>query len=116
VELEGVLLIVQREGRLLLRRRDDGESRMAGFWDLPTPEELPKARLGEPVGTFRHTITHHHYTWTVRFAHGGRGPGAGDRGQVFGWFEVAELPGIPLCTTARKGLRLAGIEWNENGK
>jgi A/G-specific adenine glycosylase len=115
VALEGVLLIVERDGRVLLRRRDGGESRMAGFWDLPAPEELPKARLGAEVGTFRHTITHHHYTWTVRlarFARGDRGPGAGGRGLAFGWFAPEELRGIPLCTTARKGLRVAG--WKES--
>jgi A/G-specific adenine glycosylase len=101
VQLEGVLLVVEREGRVLLRRRDGGERRMAGFWDLPTAAALPKARLGESLGTFRHTITHHHYTWTVI-----RATARPPAGTEFGWFTAEELSGIPLCTTARKGLKL----------
>ncbi len=75
---------------------------MAGFWDLPTVEDLPEAQIGEVAGSFRHTITHHHYTWTVAAA-----SGKAD-GHDFGWFAPEELTGIPLCTTARKGLRVAG--------
>jgi A/G-specific adenine glycosylase len=108
VQLEGVLLIVRRAGRVLLRRRDARESRMAGFWDLPTAEDLPDARIGEPFGTIRHTITHHHYTWTVVAA------SARAKGPEYGWFGPDEMGGIPLCTTARKGLRLAGVGWNGN--
>ena len=101
VQLEGVLLIVRRNGRVLLRRRDAGESRMAGFWDLPSPEDLPRARVGECLGSFRHTITHHHYTLTVMKA------AARPRSAEFGWFTAEELGGIPLSTTARKALQLA---------
>jgi A/G-specific adenine glycosylase len=107
VQLEGVLLVVERDGRVLLRRRDGAERRMAGFWDLPTASDLPKVRMGACLGTFRHTITHHHYTWTVMRATLPRSGAGGGAGTDFGWFASEELDGIPLCTTARKGLRLA---------
>jgi A/G-specific adenine glycosylase len=133
--IEAVLLVVRKGRRVLLRREAKSASRMAGFWGLPAPEHLPRARLGACLGEFRHTITCHHYTLSVHVARArGRGPGAGGktgaRGQgpgageltlaslargvankaaEFQWFDPSEFDGIPLSTTARKALRLAGI-------
>ncbi len=104
VQLEGVLLVVRNRGRILLRQRDAASTRMAGFWDLPAPGELPGAALGERIGEIRHTITHHHYRLEVRHA-SARKP----RDEAFRWFSVVELDTIPFSTTARKGLKLAGI-------
>lgn len=106
VQLAGVLLFVRRNGRVLLRRRAQDARRMAGFWDLPAAEDLPDARLGACLGSFRHTITHHHYTLTVRKA------SARAEGPEFGWFAQEELARIPLSTTARKGMKLG---WREDG-
>ncbi len=103
VRIEGVLLIVRDGGRILLRQRDADARRMAGFWDLPAAEDLPGAHKGRSLGTIRHTITHHHYTFEVRPADA---PSPGER---FAWFAPEELAAIPLSTTARKGLRLAGL-------
>jgi A/G-specific adenine glycosylase len=100
VQIAAVLLLVRREGRILLRRKEAGARRMAGFWELPSPAELPDAKAGKSLGTFRHTITHHHYTFTVRTA------SCDPAGEEFGWFLSAELAGIPLSTTARKALKL----------
>ena len=102
--LDGVLLVVRNRGRVLLRQRDTTASRMAGFWDLPAPEDLPTARLGERIGEIRHTITHHHYRLEVRSATAN----LPDR-EGFRWFRIAQLTGIPFSTTARKALQLAGI-------
>jgi hypothetical protein len=90
---------------------------MAGFWGLPAPADLPNARVGAALGEFRHTITHHHYRLRVAMAGaggrktgaGGLGPGAGGKTGEFGWFKPSELGRIPLSTTARKALKLAGI-------
>jgi A/G-specific adenine glycosylase len=101
VEIEAVLLVARDRGRVLLRRRADSARRMAGFWELPAVEDLPGARPGRHLGTFRHTITHHHYTFTVRSAT------ARPTGPEFRWFEDSELGTIPLSTTARKALKLA---------
>ena len=103
VAIAAVLLLLRRQGRVLLRRREAGARRMAGFWELPSPEELPEVRAGERLGQFRHTITHHHFTFTVRAADGVAG------GPEFAWFFPAQLSGIPLSTTARKALKLAGF-------
>jgi A/G-specific adenine glycosylase len=98
--LASVLLVVRNRGRILLRRREASARRMAGFWELPEPAHAPQARLGRSYGTFRHTITHHHYTFEVMAARWT--PGGGD----FAWFAPAELSEIPLSTTARKALAL----------
>lgn len=103
VAIAAVLLLVRRGGRVLLRQKEAGARRMAGFWELPAPQELPGSRAGKIWGEFRHTITHHHYTFTVRSA-SARAPGAG-----FQWFSVDQLSEIPLSTTARKALKLAGF-------
>lgn len=104
VHLSGVLLLVRHRGRILLRQRDAATRRMAGFWDLPTPEDLPAAKLGARIGQIRHTITHHHYTLEVRRATVGLPEPDG-----FRWFTIPQLDEIPYSTTARKALYLAGI-------
>lgn len=100
VRISGVLLVVQSRGRVLLRRREASLRRMAGFWELPEPAHAPGARVGKSYGTFRHTITHHRYTFEVKAAKWT------PRGGDFAWFQASELPGIPLSTTARKALAL----------
>jgi A/G-specific adenine glycosylase len=102
VAIDAVLLLVRNGARVLLRRREAAARRMAGFWDLPSPEELPSARTGKALGEFRHTITHHHYTFTVVSA------SARPRGAEYRWFEPAETVEVPLSTTARKALKLVG--------
>jgi A/G-specific adenine glycosylase len=109
VELDGTLLILRRSGRILLRQREASARRMAGFWDLPAPEDLPAARIGKHFGEIRHTITHHHYTLTVMAGVLPTTVPKGSGGPEFGWFQVSELAGIPLSTTARKALKLAGV-------
>jgi A/G-specific adenine glycosylase len=104
VRIEGTLLIVRRHGRILLRQREAAARRMAGFWDLPAPEDLPSARTGRLFGEIRHTITHHHYTLAVMAA-----AGTAPESPQFGWFRPVELAAIPLSTTARKALKLAEI-------
>jgi A/G-specific adenine glycosylase len=74
---------------------------MAGFWELPGPEELPGARAGKTFGEFRHTITHYHFTFTVVAA------SAPAPGPPFRWFSAKQLADVPLSTTARKALKLA---------
>ena len=111
VRIEGVLLVVRKGGRVLLRKEEEGAARMAGFWGLPSPTDLPEAGIGEPLGEFRHSITHHRYSFSVYSARLGRRSESGPepRPSVLQWFEPARLAAIPLSTTARKGLRIAGI-------
>ena len=94
------VVIIARKGSVLLRRRASTESLMAGFWELPAPEDLPGWHGGATLGSFRHTITHHLYTVTVQTGHL---PGT-HRG--FEWRSVRALKVIPLTTIARKALKL----------
>ena len=107
VRISGSLLLVRRGRRILLRQREASAGRMAGFWDLPTPDNLPHARTGARFGEFRHTITHHHFTFTVLAATARRSLAL--TSPQFRWFNPAALAEIPLSTTARKALKLAGI-------
>ena len=103
VELQRTLLVIRRDGKILLRRNGPDARHMKGFWDLPSPEELPAARTGEKLGDFLHCITHHRYTIAVHAASVPR------VSKGFGWFAASQFAEIPLSTTARKALKLAGI-------
>lgn len=103
VRLETVLLVVRNRGRILLRRRPDSARRMAGFWELPEAGDLPGARLGAVYGSFRHTITHHHYTVTVRAAAASRPR------EACAWFAPAQIAALPVTAATRKSLSLCGL-------
>jgi A/G-specific adenine glycosylase len=94
------VLIAGRNRSVLLRRRSAAERLMAGFWELPAPGEVPGCRSSQVIGSFRHTITHHHYTITVL---AGAVPAA-PRG--FHWRRIDRLDGVPLTTITRKALGL----------
>jgi A/G-specific adenine glycosylase len=98
--VEAVAVVARRNGRVLLWQRPAGSARLAGFWELPSPEQLPGMRRTAILGSFRHSITHHRYTFTVMEAAVARAP----RGMR--WFAEPELCDLPLSTTARKALRL----------
>ena len=105
VRITGDLLVIRRGGRTLLVRESQDAKRMAGFWRLPAPQEAPRAKRGERLGEFKHTITRHHYEFCVYAASLEKSaPATG-----FRWFRDSELAEIPLSTTARKALRLAGV-------
>lgn len=100
VNIEDTLLVVRRGGRILLRQREADAGRMAGFWELPTLAEIPKARVQRTFGEIRHTITHHRYRLRVAMA-AARAPEG-----PFRWFQEGEMETVPLSTTARKALDL----------
>jgi A/G-specific adenine glycosylase len=89
--LARTLLVIRRGGKILLAP----SSRVKGFWDLPEP--FPGARPGEVLGTFTHTITYRHYTFTVRKA-------AGTAPRGCRWFDERKLGEIPLGTVSKKAL------------
>jgi A/G-specific adenine glycosylase len=100
VKIAATLLLVERAGNILLWRRGADSPRLKGFWELPSAEELPGARKQEMLGSFRHSITNHNYTFTVVRATVKR---AASR---FCWMEQSQLERVPLSTTARKALAL----------
>jgi A/G-specific adenine glycosylase len=104
VQLERTVLLVRRKDKILLRQNGKDARHMADFWDLPSPADLPSARPGALLGEFRHTITHHHYRIAVQAATLSGSPPSGQA-----WFHADQFAGIPLSTTARKALKLAGF-------
>ncbi len=102
VEIEATLLLIRRRGKILLWQRDETQRRLGGFWELPSTENLPRATVGEKLGTFRHSITNHNYTFTVAAAPVPR------LGAQFEWWDTSRLGEIPLSTVARKALAILG--------
>jgi A/G-specific adenine glycosylase len=94
------LALAQKRGAVLLRQRRPEESLMPGFWEFPAPEELAGWKEAESLGSFRHTITHRHYTVTVLHGKISRAPAG------FEWRRRDALEAIPLTTIAKKALRL----------
>ena len=103
VRLERTLLLIERRGKLLLWRRDDEATRLAGFWELPRAEQVPGAAVGKPLGRFRHSITNHNYVFSVAAAVIRRAPPG------FRWIPRTGLEEIPLSTASRKALTLACV-------
>jgi len=92
--------LVEKQGAVLMRQRSAGESLMPGFWEFPAPEDLAGWNESALLGSFRHTITHHHFTVTVA-------QGTISRAQAgFEWCRMETLATIPLTTIARKALGL----------
>jgi A/G-specific adenine glycosylase len=106
VKIAMTVAVVERRGRLLLWQRDADARRLAGFWELPSPDQLPELDALREIGAFRHTITHHRYEVTVRV---GRLTRKARAPQPLRWIPIGTLPSLPVSTTARKALRLAGI-------
>jgi hypothetical protein len=96
--IERPVLLIERNGCLLLRRRSSESARLAGFWELPDSEELPRAKLEAPVSRFRHTITRYSYHYIVWKASIRRVP------LGFDWIDRTRLGEYPLSTAARKAL------------
>jgi A/G-specific adenine glycosylase len=89
------VFVVEHRGSVLLRRRDDSERRMAGFWDLP--EQLNGAETRK-LGTFRHSIVNNDYEFEVRIASLTGTP------PDHRWWPLTQLHSIPLSTTAKKAI------------
>ncbi len=107
VRVASTLLAIERTGRFLLWRRAENARRLGGFWELPSPQELPEAKTGRQVGSFRHSITNHNYTFTVVTARVSR------PGKAFEWLDRTQMERVPLSTTARKALALLGKRINK---
>jgi len=93
------LLIVQRRDSILFWQRPAASPRLAGFWELPEREHLRAVKVGESLGTFRHTIVNTLHEVTVFAAT------AKKIDESLVWLPIRRLHEYPLSTTARKALR-----------
>jgi len=99
--VERTVLLIERGDEILVWKRTDTSEKLAGFWELPEAVHLPKAKLGERLGTFRHAITNHNYVFEVVRARAGKVPAG------FVYIGRDSLETMPLSTSARKALQLA---------
>ncbi|MBZ5608830.1 MAG: A/G-specific adenine glycosylase [Acidobacteriia bacterium] len=98
IEVEKQLLVIQKPARILAWQRTALSRRLAGFWELPEPEQLPAAKIGAKIAVFRHTIVNTNYSFHVYRASAGRVP------KGFHWLSTKKLNEVPLSTTAKKAL------------
>jgi A/G-specific adenine glycosylase len=97
------LLIIQRNGAVLLRRRGGESGQLAGFYELPIEGEVSTRGTPTVLGVIRHGITNTTYSLTIARAQVTRTPAG------FEWVPTERCPILPLATTARKALKLAAV-------
>jgi A/G-specific adenine glycosylase len=102
IHIPRTLILARRRGKILFWQRPVDSSRLAGFWELPEPAQVPEARLGRSIGEFRHTITNHHYLFTICEAF----VKSHDKG--LRWLRPTPLEYV-YSTAARKALKIAGV-------
>lgn len=95
-----VLFWFERSGSLLLWQRPTDSRLMPGFWELPESAQLPGAEPGRSLGSFRHGITTHNYTFEVVEA-----SVPDDLGECR-WVSEADLQILPLSTVVNKARRV----------
>ena len=99
VRVDETVVVVTRGAKILLWRRGAESARMAGFWELPCPAQLPGLVKTGEHGVIRHSITHHRYRIAVETGEVSKIP------QGFRWVARGKLRQIPLSTTAKKALQ-----------
>lgn len=121
-----LVAVVEKDGGVLLFRRPEDSTLLAGTWELPwvslgqdgagTPEESPAAglgaryggtwTLGASAGRVRHGITYRDLEVEVHRAELGRGRFR--EGAEVGWFDAAGRAGLPLSSLVGKVLGALG--------
>src|ERR1700686_2224232 len=89
-EVEIQLLVIEKEGKILAWKRPADSRRLAGFWELPEPAQLPRARIKSKIAEFRHTIVNTNYSYHVFRASLLHVP------TMFHWLSKKELHEFPL--------------------
>ncbi len=92
------LLVVIKNGNILLWQRPPDAAILSGFWELPEPHQLPTAKIGRALHIFKHSITNHIYTFQVLQASVHRVP------SPLEWVSPDRLSTLPLSTATRKAL------------
>jgi A/G-specific adenine glycosylase len=97
--VEKELLVIERSGKILIWQRSRENGRLAGFWELPEPDQLEGAKLGSRIGRFRHTIVNTTFLCHVFRASLLIVP------KGFRWLAKSKIHEVPLSTTAKKALQ-----------
>jgi A/G-specific adenine glycosylase len=92
------LLVVNKRCGILFWQRPADSRRLAGFWELPEPSQLPGARVEKTIGQFRHTIVNTTYCFQVLEGSIQTVPDG------FSYLTKKSLDEVPLSTTAKKAL------------
>jgi A/G-specific adenine glycosylase len=90
---------IEKEGKLLLWQRPPTARLMPGFWELPEAIHLPDATPGRKLGSFRHGITFHSYSFEVRAA-----AAPTEIGECQ-WVALTQLGRLPASTIVEKARR-----------
>ena len=102
---ERTVLWIRKGDELLVWQRPPESKRLAGFWELPEPENLTQAQLLGELGEFSHSIVNHKYRIILREAK--LSVGAGD---LCKWVRLDQLKDLPISTVLRKSLRLLKLD------
>jgi len=94
--------VLARDGRVFLVERAASERRLAGFRELPGKKDVKGARF-RAAGEFTHQIVNDRFRVRVWVAGTPAGLPAGE------WISPSELGDLPVTTTAKKALRIAGL-------
>jgi len=97
---ERVLFWIEREGRVLAWQRSADSRLMPGFWELPERAQIGEAQSETSFGTFRHSITIHHYSFDVRKA------SAPEKSHGCEWLSLSGIEAFPISTVFRKAIEL----------
>lgn len=103
--VEKDLLVIERAGKILIWQRPRENRRLAGFWELPEPDQLTGAKLGARIGHFRHTIVNTNFLCHVFRASLVLVP------KGFRWWAKSRIHEVPLSTTAKKALACGSLGW-----
>ena len=98
------VVIVEREGCILLVRRASDARRLADFWELPAKSALGRQRTRR-IGEVRHQIVNDRFRISVWRSMGAAAIGC----DAASWIKTSRLASLPLTTVSRKALALAGI-------
>jgi A/G-specific adenine glycosylase len=98
IDVEIQLLVIEKAGTILAWKRPVESRRLAGFWELPEPAQVPRARVESRIAKFRHTIVNTNYSYHVFRASLVRAPAQ------FQWLSKDKLHEFPLSTAAKKAL------------
>jgi A/G-specific adenine glycosylase len=101
IRVERTLLVIRRgENEILFWQRPHNDRKLAGFWELPEPQQLPQAKTGSTLGRFTHSITNFNNIFTIIEAKIARKP------PNYYWLPIDKPLDYLLSTTVRKALRI----------